>query len=168
MWSRARPVDGARVVDAVPKCVCNLCCACESRLAHVASRGVIKGKAVVFGEQCIAMGRKCRFNSGCSSGTVRVSSENSSTSSASAQQRGYFVVCAVSIMCYANALNGDMVHDDIPAIVRNSDVLGTTSLHQLLKNDFWGYPMHDINSHKSYRPVTTFTFRYFFLTVHSV
>ncbi|XP_076748886.1 protein O-mannosyl-transferase TMTC1 isoform X2 [Xylocopa sonorina] len=71
----------------------------------------------------------------------------------------YATVALVAVGCYLNALGGDFVHDDIPAVVRNKDVLAQTPWTSVLKDDFWGTPMHDINSHKSYRPLTTLTFR---------
>ena len=58
------------------------------------------------------------------------------------------------------ALQNDFVHDDIPAIVRNPDVQGKTGLIALFKNDFWGKAMSEKTSHKSYRPLTVFTYRY--------
>ena len=71
----------------------------------------------------------------------------------------YAVVALVAVGCYLNALGGDFVHDDIPAVVRNKDVLAQTTISSVLIDDFWGTPMQDINSHKSYRPLTTLTFR---------
>lgn len=71
----------------------------------------------------------------------------------------YTLVSLVSIVCYVNGLSGDFVHDDIPAVTLNKDVLATNSITQLFMNDFWGTPMADVNSHKSYRPLTTLTFR---------
>jgi len=71
----------------------------------------------------------------------------------------YGSVAALALGCYVNALWGDFVHDDIPAVTRNRDVLGLSPLGQLLRNDFWGTNMADVTSHKSYRPLTTLTFR---------
>ncbi|KAG7204739.1 hypothetical protein KM043_005153 [Ampulex compressa] len=71
----------------------------------------------------------------------------------------YAAVALVAVGCYLNALGGDFVHDDIPAVVRNKDVLAQTPLASVLTDDFWGTPMQDVNSHKSYRPLTTLTFR---------
>ncbi|CAH2063833.1 unnamed protein product, partial [Iphiclides podalirius] len=71
----------------------------------------------------------------------------------------YAMVVTAAVLSYLNSLNGDFVHDDIPAIVTNPDVTGASTLKQLLTNDFWGTPMADINSHKSYRPLTTLSFR---------
>lgn len=71
----------------------------------------------------------------------------------------YFIVSIVAILCYINSLSGDFVHDDLPAIVYNRDVQGVTSIADVFLNDFWGMRMKMKESHKSYRPLTTFTFR---------
>ncbi|XP_022243209.1 transmembrane and TPR repeat-containing protein 1-like [Limulus polyphemus] len=72
----------------------------------------------------------------------------------------YVMVGMVAMLCYLNSLNGDLIHDDIVAITTNPDVLGHTSLRELFLNDFWGKPMADPLSHKSYRPLTVLTFRW--------
>ncbi|KOB68156.1 putative smile protein [Operophtera brumata] len=72
----------------------------------------------------------------------------------------YIMVTTTAILSYINSLSGDFVHDDVPAIVTNGDVVGTSSLKELFLNDFWGTPMVDVNSHKSYRPLTTLSFRF--------
>ncbi|CAN8027895.1 unnamed protein product [Ixodes persulcatus] len=75
------------------------------------------------------------------------------------------VLCAVvlSMVCYANSLDGEFVHDDVVAVVGNPDVVGTEDNGQrtssLWVNDFWGRPMADPQSHKSYRPLTVLSFR---------
>ncbi|XP_050681593.1 protein O-mannosyl-transferase TMTC1-like [Leptidea sinapis] len=71
----------------------------------------------------------------------------------------YSLVTTTAVLSYVNSLNGDFVHDDIPAIVTNGDVTGDNSLKQVFFDDFWGTPMEDPNSHKSYRPITTLSFR---------
>lgn len=68
-------------------------------------------------------------------------------------------VFVVSVLCFANSLHGDFVHDDIVAITTNPDVIGRTSLLDVFKHDFWGKAMSDMDSHKSYRPLTILTFR---------
>lgn len=73
--------------------------------------------------------------------------------------RIYTLITIVAIVVYINGLPGDFVHDDIPAITMNKDVLGLSPLGNVFRNDFWGTPMADVNSHKSYRPLTTLTFR---------
>ncbi|KAH8026167.1 hypothetical protein HPB51_016586 [Rhipicephalus microplus] len=79
------------------------------------------------------------------------------------------MLCAgiVAVLCYANSLDGDFVHDDIVAVVGNPDVIGESRQHAspasssswLWMNDFWGRPMADPRSHKSYRPLTVLSFR---------
>ncbi|XP_047989532.1 protein O-mannosyl-transferase TMTC1-like [Leguminivora glycinivorella] len=71
----------------------------------------------------------------------------------------YGTVVITAVLSYINSLNGEFVHDDIPAVVMNPDVIGTNSLRKVFENDFWGTPMSDVNSHKSYRPLTTLSFR---------
>ncbi|GAB6018795.1 hypothetical protein CHUAL_000457 [Chamberlinius hualienensis] len=71
----------------------------------------------------------------------------------------YVLPAIVSILCYINSLSGDFVHDDIMAVTTNQDVVGKTTLANVFQNDFWGKPMHDNTSHKSYRPLTIITFR---------
>ncbi|GJQ73842.1 hypothetical protein Trydic_g18779 [Trypoxylus dichotomus] len=71
----------------------------------------------------------------------------------------YSLVSTVAVACYINGLNGDFVHDDVPAITLNKDVLALSPISHTFKNDFWGTPMADISSHKSYRPLTILTFR---------
>ena len=66
------------------------------------------------------------------------------------------LLCGV---CYWNSLPGDLVHDDIFAIKDNADVRPDTPLSTLVTNDFWGKPMSDPTSHKSYRPLCVLTFR---------
>ncbi|KAG5672760.1 hypothetical protein PVAND_002857 [Polypedilum vanderplanki] len=71
----------------------------------------------------------------------------------------YSIVGTFGILVYLNSLPGNFVHDDLPAIVYNRDVLGTSSVFDVLLNDFWGMRMKLKESHKSYRPLTTLTFR---------
>ncbi|CAH2207813.1 jg25648 [Pararge aegeria aegeria] len=71
----------------------------------------------------------------------------------------YALVASVGALTYSNSLHGEFVHDDIPAIVTNADVTGANPVVKIFKNDFWGTPMSDTGSHKSYRPLTTLTFR---------
>ena len=63
-------------------------------------------------------------------------------------------------LCYANALQGAFVFDDDSAVVRNPDVCAPAlSLAALLSHDFWGMPLSSSRSHKSFRPLTTLSFR---------
>ena len=61
---------------------------------------------------------------------------------------------------YINSLNGGLVHDDVLAIVNNKDVhVNVTDVTSVVYNDFWGKPMSDVTSHKSYRPLCVLSFR---------
>lgn len=107
-----------------------------------------------------------RRNNGCGCYCQAVKKASARTSSACSPENNeppkwciYAAIALVAVGCYLNALSGDFVHDDIPAIVRNKDVLAENSVASIFRNDFWGTSMHDVNSHKSYRPLTTFTFR---------
>lgn len=71
----------------------------------------------------------------------------------------YMTVWLAAVLVYINGLTGDFVHDDISAIKTNPDVLGTNPLSHVFFNDYWGKPMSDPRSHKSYRPLTILTFR---------
>ena len=64
-------------------------------------------------------------------------------------------------------MDGDLVHDDLSAIKYNRDVINSTSLRTLLTDDFWGTPLADPRSHKSYRPLTVLTFRSADFVTHS-
>ena len=58
-----------------------------------------------------------------------------------------------------NALEGDFVFDDAYAIVQNPDVYSSSPWFQVFWHDFWGFSLLSDKSHKSYRPLTTLTFR---------
>ncbi|XP_004564502.1 protein O-mannosyl-transferase TMTC3 [Maylandia zebra] len=61
--------------------------------------------------------------------------------------------------CYWNSLSCGFVFDDVSAILDNKDLRPSTPIHNLFLNDFWGTPMAEERSHKSYRPLTVLTFR---------
>ncbi|OQR69138.1 transmembrane and TPR repeat-containing protein [Tropilaelaps mercedesae] len=69
------------------------------------------------------------------------------------------LVAGISCAVYLNALSCGFVFDDVSAIRDNKDLRAETPLYRLFLNDFWGTPMHKEHSHKSYRPLTVFTFR---------
>ena len=71
----------------------------------------------------------------------------------------YMVVWLASVLPFINSLSGDFVHDDLSAITSNPDVTGKNPLYQTFLNDYWGKPLSHPLSHKSYRPLTIFTFR---------
>lgn len=72
----------------------------------------------------------------------------------------YMTVWIASVLAYINGLTGDFVHDDLSAITSNPDVTGKNPFYQVFINDYWGKPLSHPLSHKSYRPLTTITFRW--------
>ncbi|KAL6117158.1 tmtc1 [Pungitius sinensis] len=71
----------------------------------------------------------------------------------------YALLTALCALCYSNSLRGELVHDDVWAIVNNPDVRPGSSLRNIFSNDFWGKGMADNTSHKSYRPLCVLTFK---------
>ena len=69
------------------------------------------------------------------------------------------VLIVLSTSCYINALWGEFVFDDIIAVMENLDVRPETPLAKVFEHDFWGQSLIDWQSHKSYRPLTTLSFR---------
>ncbi|XP_047431445.1 protein O-mannosyl-transferase TMTC1 [Mugil cephalus] len=69
------------------------------------------------------------------------------------------VLAALCVLCYGNSLRGELVHDDVWAIINNPDVRPGSSLRNVFSNDFWGKRMADNTSHKSYRPLCILTFK---------
>ena len=68
----------------------------------------------------------------------------------------FFLAC----LLYGNTYNAGLLYDDETAILRNRCVVDKRStLSDVFNTDFWGYPLHMVGSHKSYRPITTLTFR---------
>ncbi|XP_003388214.1 PREDICTED: transmembrane and TPR repeat-containing protein 3-like [Amphimedon queenslandica] len=63
------------------------------------------------------------------------------------------------VAVYLNTLQNEFCFDDSSAILTNPDLLPKTPLFNLFLNDFWGTPMHQEGSHKSYRPLCVLTFR---------
>ncbi|KAJ8269046.1 hypothetical protein COCON_G00116530 [Conger conger] len=70
-----------------------------------------------------------------------------------------FLLTGVVLGCYWNSLSCGFVFDDVSAILDNKDLRPSTPLQNLFLNDFWGTPMSEERSHKSYRPLTVLTFR---------
>ncbi|CAM9221587.1 unnamed protein product, partial [Lampetra planeri] len=68
-------------------------------------------------------------------------------------------VSLVALLCFINSYDGEFVFDDSEAIVNNKDLKPTTPLANIWSNDFWGSNLSSNSSHKSYRPLTVFTFR---------
>ena len=92
-----------------------------------------------------AIGLKSGLRSSSSSGWVR-----------------YVLLAAVTLLAcavYSNAVSCEFVFDDEAAVVKNPDVNPAAPLSDLLRHDFWGQDITSNNSHKSFRPLTTLTFK---------
>ena len=72
------------------------------------------------------------------------------------------VIAAASVLVYWNTFYCGFVFDDHRAILTNDDLdASKTSVWGLFTNDFWGGLISRRESHKSYRPLTVLTYRYF-------
>ncbi|KAG8439538.1 hypothetical protein GDO86_005660 [Hymenochirus boettgeri] len=80
------------------------------------------------------------------------------------------ILSCLVFACYWNSLFCGFVFDDVSAILDNKDLHPSTPLKKLFQNDFWGTPMSEERSHKSYRPLTVLTFRlnYLFSELNAV
>ncbi|KAG9272126.1 transmembrane and TPR repeat-containing protein 3 [Astyanax mexicanus] len=70
-----------------------------------------------------------------------------------------FLLTGLVLGCFWNSLLCGFVFDDVSAILDNKDLRPSTPIQNLFLNDFWGTPMSEERSHKSYRPLTVLTFR---------
>jgi hypothetical protein len=68
----------------------------------------------------------------------------------------------LAVLAYANSLTGEMFFDDRYAVHRNGDVVNpeANSAYDLFAHDYWGMPIANPASHKSYRPLVVLTFRW--------
>lgn len=72
---------------------------------------------------------------------------------------GPWLVAGASLACFGHSLAGDFVFDDTEAVVHNVDVQPEIPLRRIFQDDFWGTELQSESSHKSYRPLTTLTFK---------
>lgn len=71
----------------------------------------------------------------------------------------FLSIVAVVCCAYSNALTGDFAYDDHFAIRNNADANGNAPWLDMWYHDYWGQDISKEDSHKSYRPLTTLTFR---------
>ena len=70
-------------------------------------------------------------------------------------------ISLLGIASFLNTYSAEFVWDDRAAVVYNADVSDpNASWVQVWAHDFWGQNMSDHYSHKSYRPITTLSFRF--------
>lgn len=68
----------------------------------------------------------------------------------------------IALTAYWNdtALHGKFIYDDVASLKTNVVVNGQVPWNEVITRDFWGNPLKESRSHKSYRPITTLTFRW--------
>jgi protein O-mannosyl-transferase len=57
------------------------------------------------------------------------------------------------------SLNGKWVYDDAGSVAKNIVVVGQVPWYDAFTRDFWGTSMKEVTSHKSFRPITTLSFK---------
>ncbi|CAJ0599022.1 unnamed protein product [Cylicocyclus nassatus] len=70
----------------------------------------------------------------------------------------FILVFTTAILLFSNTFTADFVYDDSQAILTNPVVTGRVGAARAWTLDFWGNPLMKA-SHKSYRPLTTLSFR---------
>eukprot|EP00980_Cylindrotheca_fusiformis_P012410 scaffold3046_cov105-Cylindrotheca_fusiformis.AAC.9 len=68
-------------------------------------------------------------------------------------------IVAIVAYCDKEALNGKWVYDDAGSVIKNVVVSGKVPWKEAFTRDFWGSPMKEAQSHKSFRPITTLTLK---------
>lgn len=70
-------------------------------------------------------------------------------------------VAVVAAAVFSNTLDGEWAFDDRFAVTENADVMGADLAwgDLLWRHDFWGQDLARSDSHKSWRPLTTLSFR---------
>ncbi|CAM9432105.1 unnamed protein product, partial [Hapterophycus canaliculatus] len=74
----------------------------------------------------------------------------------------WFTPSALFILSFGlhyHTLWGGFVWDDRPAVVGNRDVWTDSPWGDMWRHDFWGQKIASAESHKSFRPLTTLTYR---------
>jgi len=69
------------------------------------------------------------------------------------------LVLFLAVIIRVHTLWGSFIWDDRAAILLNEDVKPSKPFTSLFFHDFWGQNIRAIDSHKSYRPITTLTYR---------
>lgn len=76
-------------------------------------------------------------------------------------KRASFWTALIAVIAYCDwtALNGSFVYDDAGSVLKNVVVTGQVPWTEAFQRDFWGQPMIEAGSHKSFRPITTLTLK---------
>ena len=75
--------------------------------------------------------------------------------------RPWFWTGLIAIIAYIDirALSGGYVYDDAGSVIKNVVVNGMVDWKEVFNRDYWGTEMNQIQSHKSFRPITTLTLK---------
>ena len=70
-------------------------------------------------------------------------------------------VAVITAIAYFDweALHGKWVYDDSGSVAKNVVVVGHVPWTDAFTRDFWGTSMREVTSHKSFRPITTLSFK---------
>lgn len=105
------------------------------------------------------LGTKVKFNSSPLAGQWRTHSWGAMVQ----YLRGalsYLLIVVITALVFYNSLNADFTFDDHSAILSNRYVhTNETDWWSLFQVDYWGTPIQSEHSHKSYRPLTSLSFR---------
>lgn len=72
----------------------------------------------------------------------------------------YLLIIVISFLVFYNSLKAEFSFDDHSAVLSNRYVhANETDWWSLFSVDYWGTPIRSEHSHKSYRPLTSLTFR---------
>mmetsp|Transcript_12535 Transcript_12535/g.29681 ORF Transcript_12535/g.29681 Transcript_12535/m.29681 type:complete len:708 (+) Transcript_12535:41-2164(+) len=73
----------------------------------------------------------------------------------------WFWTSLIALVAYfdVRALTGGWVYDDAGSVVRNIVVNGMVDWREAFTRDYWGTEMKEVQSHKSFRPITTLTLK---------
>jgi len=69
------------------------------------------------------------------------------------------LLALLALYAFHNSMAGDFTFDDRYAILENQDMKPTANWSGILQHDFWGQSLASNSSHKSFRPLTTATFK---------
>ncbi|EGB02750.1 hypothetical protein AURANDRAFT_8230, partial [Aureococcus anophagefferens] len=70
-------------------------------------------------------------------------------------------VFGLALALHSNCVGNGVVWDDRAAVTYNKDVDASNAPYgNLWIHDYWGQPMSAVDSHKSWRPLATLTFRW--------
>jgi len=80
------------------------------------------------------------------------------------EQESLLLILIASTASVLPTLWGTFVFDDGEAVVKNQDVVSNQgvwdTISNVFKHDFWGINLSHPHSHKSFRPLTTLSYRY--------